>query len=82
MCPKPHVLYQRPFAAPLPRARREPHMPSVPYTLCRSAQDLMERAVTLGMGAGQQASSPALSSLLAQYASLLAAQVSALCELL
>ena len=36
----------------------------------------MERAVTLGMGAGQQASSPALSSLLAQYASLLAAQVS------
>ncbi len=38
-------------------------------------QNLMERAVTLGIAAGQQAASPALSQLLAQYSSLLAAQV-------
>ena len=38
-------------------------------------QNLMERAVTLGIAAGQQVASPALSQLLAQYASLLAAQV-------
>ena len=41
----------------------------------RCVQNLMERAVTLGIGAGQQAASPALSQLVAQYASLLAAQV-------
>jgi len=35
----------------------------------------MERAVTLGIAAGQQTAAPSLSQLLAQYASLLAAQV-------
>jgi len=42
------------------------------------SQNLMERAVTLGIAAGQQTAAPALSQLLAQYASLLAAQVRAL----
>ena len=43
--------------------------------MCVWLQSLMECAVTLGIGAGQEKASPALSSLLAQYASLLAAQV-------
>ncbi|KAK9829183.1 hypothetical protein WJX72_004364 [[Myrmecia] bisecta] len=37
-------------------------------------QDLMERAVVLGLGVGQQRGSPALSDLVNQYASILASQ--------
>lgn len=40
-----------------------------------SAQNLMERAVVLGHGANQEETSPALASLVSQYASILAAQV-------
>ena len=38
-------------------------------------QSLLERAVVLGFGAGQQTASPALCDLIVQYASILAAQV-------
>ena len=38
-------------------------------------QNLMERAVVLGHGANQEETSPALASLVNQYASILAAQV-------
>ena len=38
-------------------------------------QSLLERAVVLGFGAGQQTASPALCELIVQYASILAAQV-------
>jgi hypothetical protein len=38
-------------------------------------QNLMEKAVVLGLGANQQQASPALASLVNEYASLLASQV-------
>lgn len=38
-------------------------------------QNLMERAVVLGHGANQEETSPALATLVSQYASILAAQV-------
>ena len=38
-------------------------------------QNLMERAVVLGHGANKEETSPALASLVNQYASILAAQV-------
>lgn len=41
-------------------------------------QNLMERAVVLGHGANQEETSPALASLVNQYASILAAQVNPL----
>lgn len=43
--------------------------------VCRWLQNLMERAVVLGHGANKEETSPALASLVNQYASILAAQV-------